>query len=557
MRGQINESQGLSYAVAAGMEWIRIKIAWENVEPVQTDPPTYNWTYYDRIFGNAADAGMNLIVTIRDNPVWAAANRCGPLYDPQDMARFAAAAVSRYGQPAYNVKVWELYNEPDNTVTEGWFINLGGCWGNNGHAYANMLKVVYPAIKSANPEAIVLLGALGFEFEQVSHLNRYFLEDMLNAGGGPYFDAMNFHYFHEYVPSWSSPLYRAGLRNKMDTLKGIIARYGLSKPFVITELGHPYYGPPAEQYSHKRNSQYVIKGNVRAFTENVRIIIWYQMVDGPSDERTYGLLNSDLEPQPGYDVYGLLMRELQGAAYLGPFSPQYGLEAYQFSQNGQARIFAWCTHDGEFVMEVPWTTIQMIDRDCGASTCTAYGETIIQDGGSGDWDNVVNGKIRLLLDADPVIVKPLTPTPTPSLTGTPTVTGTATVTATPSPTPTQTPTGTSTPLASIAGQVWADTDSDGLIDPEEGGVAHIRVELEPAEEAMRNAGLIDTWTDLQGEYGFADLEPGAYRVVVMPPPDYAPVTPVEVPVDLGAGETRTVNFGIRPVSRALLPLIWR
>ena len=93
MRGTINESQGLSYATAAGAQWIRIKLAWDSVEPVHTDPPTYNWAFYDQIFSNAAAAGMNLIVTIRDNPSWAAEYRCGPLNDPGNLARFVTDLV--------------------------------------------------------------------------------------------------------------------------------------------------------------------------------------------------------------------------------------------------------------------------------------------------------------------------------------------------------------------------------------------------------------------------------------------------------------------------------
>ncbi len=450
MRGTIDESQGLSYAVNAGARWARVKLSWDSVEPVKTDPPQYNWASYDAIFRRAAEAGLQLVVTIRDNPGWAAATRCGPLYDPNELARFARAAVSRYSQPPYNIRVWELYNEPDNKRTDGWFVNLGGCWGNAGRAYADMLKVVYPAIKQADPQAIVLIGALGYEYRYVDHLNMNFLDDVLRAGGGPYFDVMNFHYFHEYHTNWDSST-RVDLQGKLDALKSVLTRNGVQmKPFVITELGHPYAGPPAEGYTPRGNSRYVIQGNVRAVAEGIGIIIWYQMVDGPEDVRLYGLLNSQLSPQAGYDVYRFLVGKLSGAAYIGPYfktpdpSP-YGLEAYQFNKDGIELIIGWCVwNDGYKRMYVEWTQALVWRRQCGDTTCDPYEAVVIADGSAEDKDGKRDGKITLWLTNEPVFVERYSATPTPTNTAIPSGTVTPSPTATATPTPTTTPTATST-----------------------------------------------------------------------------------------------------------------
>lgn len=465
MRGTIDESQGLSLAVAAGARWARVKLSWDSVEPVKTDPPQYNWSFYDAIFQRAANAGLQLVVTIRDNPSWAAATRCGPLYNPNDLARFARAVVTRYSQPPYNIKVWELYNEPDNMRTDGWLENLGGCWGNAGRAYADMLKVVYPAIKQADPQAIVLIGALGYEFRYVDHLNMNFLNDVLRAGGGPYFDVMNFHYFHEYHTNWdNSTTQRFDLQGKLDSLKAVLTSNGVQlKPFVITELGHPYAGPPAEGYTPKGNSRYVIQGNVRAVAEGIGIIIWYQMVDGPADARLYGLLNAQLTPQAGYDVYRFLVGKLTSAAYIGPYQKStYGLEAYQFRKGGEDLFIGWCRHDGVVPMTVAWTEARVWRRQCGATTCGPYEAVVIADGSADDKDGKRDGKITLWLNSDPVFVErySATPTPTPTstaipsgtvtppptatVTPTPTATSSAVVTATPSATPTATSTATPT-----------------------------------------------------------------------------------------------------------------
>jgi alpha-L-arabinofuranosidase len=77
-------------------------------------------------------------------------------------------AVERYSAPPYNVKYWEIYNEPDapKNTNEPPYGMIYGCWGISGdtyfggEAYGEMLKVVYPYIKSANSSAQVLVGGL-------------------------------------------------------------------------------------------------------------------------------------------------------------------------------------------------------------------------------------------------------------------------------------------------------------------------------------------------------------------------------------------------------------
>ncbi len=78
-------------------------------------------------------------------------------------AAFLSEVVKRYSQPPYNVRYWEIGNEPDTPIgPDSGF----GCWGVNGDpyfgggAYGNMLKAVYPAIKAANPQVQVLNGSL-------------------------------------------------------------------------------------------------------------------------------------------------------------------------------------------------------------------------------------------------------------------------------------------------------------------------------------------------------------------------------------------------------------
>ena len=67
--------------------------------------------------------------------------------------------------------------------------------GKSGAKYAEMLQAIYPAVKAANPNAQVLMGGIAFDYfeDQGGTFVRSFINEVLQAGGGDYFDIMNFH----------------------------------------------------------------------------------------------------------------------------------------------------------------------------------------------------------------------------------------------------------------------------------------------------------------------------------------------------------------------------
>ncbi len=113
------------------------------------------------------------------------------------------------------ITYFEMYNEPDgNSLPEV------RRWGHYGARYAQMLAAIYPAIKTANPNAKVLLGGIaydGFE-DKGGQFVRSFLDDVLNAGGGDYFDIMNFHAYPAFRGSWT-PGKGSGLLEKANAIR--------------------------------------------------------------------------------------------------------------------------------------------------------------------------------------------------------------------------------------------------------------------------------------------------------------------------------------------------
>jgi hypothetical protein len=102
----------------------------------------------------AAEArDIDVLGLVAYSPQWArpgcATDKCPP-DDPDDYARFAAAAAARYGPD--RVAAWELWNEP----------NLRGFWatGPDPDAYARLLMPAVAAVREVRPDALLVSAGL-------------------------------------------------------------------------------------------------------------------------------------------------------------------------------------------------------------------------------------------------------------------------------------------------------------------------------------------------------------------------------------------------------------
>jgi hypothetical protein len=145
-------------------------------------------------------------------------------------------------------------------------------------------------------------------------------------------------------------------------------------------------------------------------------------------------------------------------------------------------------------------------------------------------------------------------TPTASRTPTPTPTVTRTPTRTPTPTVTRTPTRTSTPTPQrpgIGGVAWFDADGDGRHDPNEPGLAGVRITI-----AVDGAQIGAAETGEHGGYRFERLPPGRYHLAAANPPGVCfSTTPDEVNVFVADDQWLVVDFGDWAGRAAYLPLL--
>jgi hypothetical protein len=386
----------------AGATWWRTFLFWDEVEPTRTSPPTYDWRHYDPLFQTADRLGLTVIAEIQGNPSWAAPLPGGPPRDFDQLAQFLAAAVERYDGDGYRdapgsprVTYWELYNEPDNTDAElarqgrGW-----GIWGHHGAAYARMLRRVYPAIKAANPPAKVVFGGIAHDaFIPSGPFDPHFLDQVLAAGGGPYFDVMNFHYYPLFAPVWDP--YGPGVAGKAAALSAKLAAYGVSTPMLVTEAGmwnaaQPPY-PPASDEDQVR---YVVKLYTHAVVGGVMAVCWFQFDDVAGfDDPARGLLDNRLVPKPAHSAFRIAADLLTGATAETPVrDPVAPGEVYWF-RRGEDRLAAAWTNDGStgtLVIRAP-----LVERVHVLGT-----RVIVRDGSDGRLD----GLTEVRYGADPVYV---------------------------------------------------------------------------------------------------------------------------------------------------------
>lgn len=414
----------------SGAAWTRLYIQWFEIEPEAPLPgkdPVYHWSWYDARIEQVAGVGVKPLLTVGVPPYWAAETRCSPIDQLDDFARFLSDLVNRYKQPPYNVQHWELINEPDGVSPDSWTSGWG-CWGYDADKYASMLSVAYTAIKNADPQATVLMGGLAYdgfiEYAdkgcETCNFNRYFADEVMEHGGGAFFDKLNIHYFADYHKEWerwdpnhddriigglpaptcgkvddgSGLEYYAGdiditakinhFRNRMSTC------YEVDKPLWLTELAE--HGYPEDEESLDNQARYVIAGHARALAAGAENITWYALVTQDGFEQ--GLLFQDWQPKPSFDAYKTLTSELTGYRYKQTLQGA-GLEGYIFTNGcGSDKTVIWGSVTHAFS---PASVLRVVDR--------RGDETQIEDGGQGDIDGIKNGVIQLWLSADPVFVE--------------------------------------------------------------------------------------------------------------------------------------------------------
>jgi polysaccharide biosynthesis protein PslG len=205
------------------------------------DENGFVWHQPDLIISHAEAQGLKVVARLGMTPHWARPPDTPLNYldgsGYPHFARYAAAFAERYQG---RVTAVIIGNEPNLSFEWGYRLTTAA-------DYVELLAVVYPAVKAANPDMLVLAGALAPTLEpEGSPWGRNdleYLDLMYAAGARDYFDGLAVHTYGFTFPPELEPAPELLNFRRVELLREIMVRHGdEEKQMYITETGwndHP------------------------------------------------------------------------------------------------------------------------------------------------------------------------------------------------------------------------------------------------------------------------------------------------------------------------------
>lgn len=302
------DSMHIPADVVAGAQvgWAREDIHWYRIQPT---PDTWDWTYTDNAMRALVERDVKVLGVIGHPPGWAtpatedepgAISFYAP--DPDQFASFAQAVAVRYSR---YITHWEIWNEPDNPLF--WKPQP------DAKAYATMLIRTASAIKSAVPQAKIVLGG-------INPFDMRFLQEVAEQGAWNSFDILG---IHPYVDPGSPEA--GNILSATEAVQALSQQYG-ARPIWVTEVGwrsrfRP--GMPGKDLSEENQANFLIRSTLLLWRSGVERIFWYNLKDDP-DGDSYGLLGygngrSDYAPglfKPSYYAFQTMSAQLANAQFV-------------------------------------------------------------------------------------------------------------------------------------------------------------------------------------------------------------------------------------------------
>jgi hypothetical protein len=368
----------------AGVQWSREEIFWDKVQLEPGGP--FHWNGdgsglydYDHSIAAQASAGINILGLLDYNPAWFKGQNPPPEAWIKEWGDYVYQTVARYGRGG-PIHHWEIWNEPNLSVS-GYESGLYEI-----NDYARILGVAHDAAKSADPNAVIVLGGMAAVWSYPASPTTYdyfdYLEALGKLGAWNNFDILAVHPYRPDAPEgmpWrrDHPLTFAEEMRRIDDL---MLRYG-ARPVWLTEIGWASnHGGPG--VSEDQQAQFLARLYVMAIAQpSVEKIFWYDfrndtMPSAPYDqpvyndryfELNYGLIrrtypldaNDPTLRKPAFLAYRAMTNELAGLALQ---------EVAADGRRGDMPNTYWYRFGGDRRVDVLWNTDtphQVIPIQCG------------------------------------------------------------------------------------------------------------------------------------------------------------------------------------------------
>jgi len=263
------------------------------------------WEHPDLVIEHASAQGLKVIARIGLTPDWARPQNTTLTYLNKeaydDFAFFITSFARRYGDKISHLIIG---NEPNLSYEWGYRQTTPG-------DYVTLLELVYPEVKSASPDTLVLAGALAPTLEPAGSpwgMNDLtYLEAMYQLGASAYFDGLAVHAYGLTFPAESAPSPELLNYRRVELVRQVMVEYGDDQTHIfITESGwndHPRW---TKAVTPIQRIQYTLDA-VRFAQENwpyVEVVaIWTLRYPAPSRSYMdyYTLITPEFITKPIYD----------------------------------------------------------------------------------------------------------------------------------------------------------------------------------------------------------------------------------------------------------------
>ncbi|MGD2104604.1 MAG: cellulase family glycosylhydrolase [Anaerolineae bacterium] len=322
-----------------GLGWVKQQIRWAHFE---STPGEVDWSGFDAVVDEANRRGLKVMFSVVDAPEWSRSytdqNTEGAPPDNMELvADFMGRLVDRYNGRIHAIEVWNEQNLDREWDTAG---------GVDAERYVEMLRLSYQAIKSRDPNIIVISGALSPTAGRQTDPNNPdrviwmddfdYMQRMIELGALNYCDCVGAHHNGINMPpdvAWDegyddpSAQFRGPFDNPhhswsfystlMDYHERIEAA-GSDKPLCVTEFGWASAGgfdgyPTGFEFALDNTLEEQAEWDVEAFKLMrqwgfVRLaFLWNlnysQLGWGPTDPNApYALIDFDGAPRPAFEA---------------------------------------------------------------------------------------------------------------------------------------------------------------------------------------------------------------------------------------------------------------
>ena len=171
-----------------GAPWIVEYFPWSYIEP---ELGRFDWRHADLVVDHARRQGLTIIARLGLVPPWARPDESINTYLAEEgfdqFAQHVSIFVGRYRGSLSHIIIW---NEPNLSLEWGYRLV-------DPEGYVRLLQVAYRAAKEAEPNVVVLAGALAPTLAPVGSEegmnDLLYLQRMYDAGAAPFFDGLAAH----------------------------------------------------------------------------------------------------------------------------------------------------------------------------------------------------------------------------------------------------------------------------------------------------------------------------------------------------------------------------